>query len=77
MGAVGFGGASPFGSSTSTPMAVVASNNGKTGSGTINPNVLAQMATSPHSALGGCRRARRRAPDRADSAAARWPTSTA
>ena len=50
---VGFGGASPFGSSTSTPMAVVASNNGKSGSGTINPNLLAQMATSPHSALGG------------------------
>ena len=34
-------------------MAVVASDNGKSGSGTINPNVLAQMATSPHSALGG------------------------
>ncbi len=53
LGSAGFGGGGQFGTSTSTPMAVVASNGGKQGAGMINPNLLAQMATSPHTALGG------------------------
>jgi general secretion pathway protein D len=48
MGTIGFNvGNTSFGASGS-PLAVVASRDGKGGTGTINPNVLAQL-TSPHS----------------------------
>ncbi len=52
MGAIGFGGNNntPFGSS-GTPLGVVASRDGKNGSGIINPSVLSQI-TSPHPAGG-------------------------
>jgi general secretion pathway protein D len=48
MGTIGFGGGSSAFGSTSSPLAVVASRDGKGGTGSINPNVLAQI-TSPHS----------------------------
>jgi general secretion pathway protein D len=49
MANVGFGSTTPFGSSQSTPMAVVASRDGKANSTSamLNPNMLAQMATNP------------------------------
>jgi general secretion pathway protein D len=43
----GFGGGMSFGSSQNTPMAVVASRDGKGAGATLNPNMLAQMATTP------------------------------
>lgn len=42
---MGFGGGMPFGSSQSTPMAVVATRDGKGNSAAMNPNVLAQMGS--------------------------------
>ena len=51
MGTIGFGGGTaPFGS-TNSPLAVVASRDGKGGTGMINPNILSQI-TSPHPAGG-------------------------
>ena len=47
MGSIGFGGGNTSFGSTTTPLAVVASHDGKGGTGTINPNVLAQL-TSPN-----------------------------
>ena len=44
MGSVGFGGSMPFGSSTSAPMAVVASHDGKGSNTSLNPNLLAQIS---------------------------------
>jgi general secretion pathway protein D len=44
MGSVGFGGSMPFGSSTASPLAVVASHDGKAGNTSLNPNVLAQIS---------------------------------
>lgn len=43
MGNIGFGGGSPFGTST-TPLAVVATKDGSQNSGMINPGILAQMS---------------------------------
>jgi general secretion pathway protein D len=42
------GGGAPFGSSTTTPLAVVASRDGKGGSAMLNPSMLAQVSTGPH-----------------------------
>ncbi len=54
MNSAGFGGGVPFGSATTTPMAVVASHNGKSGSASMNPEVLAQMSGTPNAgALAG------------------------
>ena len=52
MGSVGFGGSMPFGAgSTSTPLSVVASHDGKGSSAMLNPTVMGQhMGTAP---LGG------------------------
>jgi len=52
MGTIGFGGGNTSFGSMATPTAVVASRDGKGGTGTVNPNVLAQL-TSPHA--GGSR----------------------
>jgi general secretion pathway protein D len=49
----GFGGGMTFGSSQNTPMAVVASRDGKGTGGTLNPNMLAQMATTPQAGGAG------------------------
>lgn len=43
MARVNFGGAGPFGSSTSAPLAVVASRDGRGASGAIDPSIMAQM----------------------------------
>ena len=43
MGTIGFGGGSASFGSTNTPLAVVASRDGKGGTGMVNPNVLAQI----------------------------------
>jgi len=51
LGTVGFGGQMPFGSSTATPLAVVANREGKQGSAALNPALLAQVSSgsqSPH-----------------------------
>jgi general secretion pathway protein D len=50
MANVGFGGATPFGSAQSTPLAVVASRDGKasTNSAMLNPNMLAQVSSGTH-----------------------------
>lgn len=54
MSNVGFGGSGvPFGSSQSTPLAVVASKDGRGNSGAMNPNMLAQMGTGPAGMPGG------------------------
>ena len=42
------GGGAPFGSLTTTPLAVVASRDGKGGSAMLNPSMLAQVSTGPH-----------------------------
>ena len=48
MGSVGFGGGMPFGSSTTTPLPVVGSRDGKGGTFAMNPQVYAQqMGTAP------------------------------
>ncbi|MGW8256137.1 MAG: hypothetical protein ACWGMZ_01495 [Thermoguttaceae bacterium] len=54
MGSVGvFGGANASFGSTTTPLAVVASRDGKEANGTINPNILAQLTSSSSSAIPG------------------------
>jgi general secretion pathway protein D len=54
MSNVGFGGAMPFGPSTSTPMAVVASHDGKGSSAMLNPTVMGQqMGTATPGGLTG------------------------
>jgi len=45
MASVNFGGAGPFGSSASSPLAVVASRDGRPSTGAIDPTVLAQMSS--------------------------------
>ncbi len=49
MGSIGFGGGNMSFGSTTTPLAVVASRDGKGGNGAINPNVLAQLTASSSS----------------------------
>jgi len=49
---MGFGGGSTFGSSTTTPMAVVASRDGKGNSASINSNLLAQISSSSSAGAG-------------------------
>jgi len=44
MGATGFGGAGPWGGTASSPMAVMASNEGAKSNAMVNPAVLAQMS---------------------------------
>ncbi len=54
MNSAGFGGGVPFGSATTTPMAVVASHDGKGSSANVNPAVMANMSGTPGSgALAG------------------------
>lgn len=45
MASVNFGGAGPFGSSAASPLAVVASREGRSASGMIDPTILAQMSS--------------------------------
>ncbi len=47
---MGFGAGSPFSSSTTTPMAVVANHESK-GSGAVNAGVLAQITGNPHAGM--------------------------
>jgi general secretion pathway protein D len=53
MGSIGFGGGNVSFGSTTTPLAVVASRDGKGGNGAINPNVLAQLSSSSTGGLLG------------------------
>ena len=51
MSNVGFGGGMPFGSATSTPLAVVASRDGAQGGAMIDPSLLAQIGSGSRSGL--------------------------
>jgi len=50
MASVNFGGAGPFGSSAASPLAVVASRDGRNATGVIDPTVLAQMSSGGRAA---------------------------
>ena len=51
MSSVGFGGSVPFGSATATPLAVVASHDGRQNGAAIDPNLLAQIGSGSRSGL--------------------------
>ena len=75
MANVNYGTASPFAASNATPLAVVASRDGRPASGMIDPTVMAQMSGGSRGGLPSTIADVQRR--RATSAVRRWPTSTA